>query len=173
MVGPAVAVAADVPVAGGNRRRRGRVRLERLCAAEDRDRQPETGENAVEAPEADPGAIFEHAFSGEIAAGHTQIPAEHLGQPALGDAVPTRVGELGPFLEIDDEIDGDAGVAGPLGMRRLGAVTYEIACHLASDCGFCGCERMTDVSSRAARRVISATGADSISKTAPRMTKLA
>ena len=69
------------------------------------------------------------AIRGEVAAAHPQIPAEHLGQPALGDAVPTRVGELGPFLEIDHEIDGDAGIPGPVGVGRLGTVADEIPCH--------------------------------------------
>ena len=89
----------------------------------------------MQPPEADPGAVFEHALGGEIAAGHPEIGAEHLGQPALGDAVPGRIGEFGAFLEIDHEIDGDAGVSGPLGMGRLGAVADEIAGHLVSVCG--------------------------------------
>ena len=91
----------------------------------------------MQAPKPDPGTIFEHAFGGEVAARHAQISAQHFSKPALRDTVPGGIGKLGALLEIDHEIDGDAGVPGPLGMRRLGAVADEIAGHLASVCGSC------------------------------------
>jgi len=48
------------------------------------------------------------------------------------DAVAGGIGQLRAFLEIDHEVDGDTRAARPLGMRRLGAVTDEVACHFAS-----------------------------------------
>src|ERR1700722_19976341 len=89
----------------------------------------------MQPPEADTGAIFEHALGAEVAACHAQIRAQHFGQSALGNTVPGGIGELRAFLEIDHEIDGDAGIPGPLGVRRLGTVADEITCHLASVCG--------------------------------------
>src|SRR5262249_58676269 len=97
----------------------------------------------------------------------------HLGQPALRDTVSGGVGELRTLFEIDHEIDGDAGVAGPLGVGRLGAVTDEVAGHLASVCAVCDGVRGPAAASRVARRVIRATGADSASRRVPRIRKLA
>ena len=110
-------------IARSDRRGRRRVRFERPGAAENRHRQPEAREDPMEAPKADPGAVFEHALSTEVAPSDPEIAAEHLGQPALGHAVTGRIGELRTFLEIDHEIDGDVGLTRPSGMRRLGAVT--------------------------------------------------
>src|SRR5580692_2438200 len=129
VVDPAIAVAADVPAARGDRRGGGRVRLEGLGAAENRYRHRKAGEDPMQPPEAYTGAIFEHALGAEIATCHAQIRAQHLGQSALGNTVSRRIGELRAFLEIDHEIDGDAGVARPLGVRRLGTVADEIPCH--------------------------------------------
>src|SRR6516164_3379902 len=70
VIDPAIAVAADVPVTRSDRCRGGRVRLERPGAAKDRHRQPKTGEDPVEAPKPDPGAVLEHAFGAEVPAGY-------------------------------------------------------------------------------------------------------
>src|SRR6516165_953933 len=129
MVGPAIAVAADVPVAGGDCCSRWRVGLESAGAAEDRYRQMEAGKNPVQAPKSDAGAVFEHALGSKVAARDPEIGTEHLGESALADAIPGGIGELRAFLEIDHEVDGDAGAAAPSGMRRFGAVSDEIACH--------------------------------------------
>ena len=87
VIGPTIAVAADVPIAGGDRGGGGRVGLERAGAAENCHRQPKAVEDAMEPPEADPRAIFEHALGAEVAARHAQIGADHLGQAAFRDAV--------------------------------------------------------------------------------------
>ena len=91
----------------------------------------------MQAPKADPGPIFKHALGSEIAAGHAQIRAEHLGQSPLGNTIPGGIGKLRAFLEIDYEIHRNAGVPGPLGVGRFGAVADEIAGHFASVCGSC------------------------------------
>src|SRR6516162_11734361 len=135
MVGPAIAMAADVPVAGSDRRCRRWVRLECPSATENRHRQSEAREDPMEAPEADSGAVFEHALGTEVAPPDAEIAAEHLGQPGLGHAVTRRIGKFGTFLEIDYEIDGDTGIAGPSGMGRLGAVADEVARHCWSPGG--------------------------------------
>src|SRR5215469_2018130 len=129
MVDPAIAVAADVPVAGSDSRGGRRVGLEGAGAAEDRYRQSKAGKNPMQTPKADAGAVFEHALGAEIAAGHTEIGAEHFGEAALADAVAGGIGQLRAFLEIDHEVDGDARAARPLGMRRFGTVTDEVADH--------------------------------------------
>src|SRR6516164_8596795 len=89
VVCPTVAVTADVPAGSGNRRCGRRVYFERSGTPKDRYRQLETGEDAMQAPEPDPRAIFEHTLRGEIATLHAEIGAEHLGEPALGDAIPS------------------------------------------------------------------------------------
>src|SRR5215469_3218062 len=129
MVGPAIAVAADVPVAGGDCCSGRRVGLEGAGAAEDRYGHTKAGEDPMQAPKADAGAVFEHALGTKVAARDPQIRAEHLGETALADAVAGGIGELRAFLEVDHEVDGDASAAGPLGMRWLGAVPDEISCH--------------------------------------------
>src|SRR4029077_11951197 len=68
MIDPAIAVAACVPVARSDRRRRRRVCLERPCATKDRHWDPEASEDPMKAPEADPGPIFEHALGTKVAA---------------------------------------------------------------------------------------------------------
>src|SRR5947209_6481004 len=135
MIRPAIAVAADVPIARSYSRSSGRVGLEGLGAAEDRHWHRKTSEEPMQPPETDAGAVFEHAFRSKVAARHAQIRAQHLGQPPLRDAVPGGIRKLRALLEIDDEIDRNAGVSGPLGMRRLGAIADEIAGHLASVVG--------------------------------------
>src|SRR6516225_11758983 len=192
MVGPAIAVAADIPVAGSDCSGRRRVRLEGPSAAKNRHRQPEAREDPMEAPEPDPGAVFEHALGTEVAPADPEVAAEHLGQPALGHSVAGRIGEFRTFLEIDHEIDGDAGVAGPSGMGRLSAVTDEVAGHgsLLQVYGTAayspsGPDRRGRIDQSASlaspfsaaairllRRVISASGTHSSSMNAPKMTKL-
>src|SRR5689334_2278783 len=132
MVDPAIAVAADVPVARSDRRGGGRVGFERLGAAENGHWHAEASKDSIEAPEADARAVLEHAFGGEVAARDAQIRAQHLGQPAFRDAVSRGIGKLRALLEIDHEVDGNAGVPRPLRMRRLGAVADKIAGHIAS-----------------------------------------
>jgi hypothetical protein len=50
--------------------------------------------------------------------------------------VPVRYGKLGPFLEVDDERDGDARAARPSDFRQAAAMAAEIAfgnaCHVGS-----------------------------------------
>ena len=93
----------------------------------------------MKAPEADPGAVFEHALGTEVAPPDAEIAADHLGQPGLGDAISSGIRKFGTLFEIDHEIDSNAGIAGPSGMRRVSAVADEIARHDFSPCGF-GCQ---------------------------------
>jgi hypothetical protein len=125
-------VTADVPAGSGNRRCDRRVYFERSGTPKDRYRQLETGEYAMEAPKTDPRAIFEHTFCRQIAAADPEISAEHLGQPALGDAIPSGIGQFRPFFEINHEIDRNPGVTRPSGVGRLGPITNEVACHFCS-----------------------------------------
>src|SRR5262249_31659411 len=116
-----------------------------------------------------------------------EVDAEHLGQPALAYTVAVGIGKLGAFLEVDHEIDGDAGIPRPLGMGRLGAVTDEVACHDCSpslrddsvqpqeppaDQSAKVGPTFTAAASRAARRITSASGAHNINMIAPKVAKL-
>src|SRR5215207_1748539 len=131
MLDPAIAVAADVPVAGGNRGGGRRIGLERPGAGEQGHRQPVAREDAVQPPPADSRAVFEHALGPEVAA-VAGVGAGALDQPGLGNPVAGRVGQLGALFEIDHEVDRDARVARPARMRRLGPVTDKIAAHFFS-----------------------------------------
>src|SRR5437764_833817 len=93
---------------------------------EERRRYLEPGEDAVKPPPADPRAVFEHAFGGEVAA-VAGIGAGALDQASFRDAVALRMGQLRAFLEIDHEIDRDTRFARPARMWRLGAVADKIA----------------------------------------------
>src|SRR5207244_4245474 len=92
------------------------------------------GEDAIETPPADPRAVFEHAFGGEVAA-IAGIGAGALDQSGFRDAVARGIGQLRSFLEIDHEIDRDARLARPARMRRLRAVADKIADHFVSPGG--------------------------------------
>src|SRR5262249_29950167 len=128
----AIAMAADVPIAGCDRGGRWRIRLEGAGTAEDRHRNLKTGEDPMQSPEPDAGAIFEHAFGGEVAAADPEIAADHLGQPSFRHAVSSGVRELRAFLEIDNEIDGDPSIAGPSGVGRLAAVADKVSRHVTA-----------------------------------------
>src|SRR5206468_11242194 len=70
---PAPAVAADVEARLPDRLGGGGVALEGQRAAEHRHRQAALLEGAHQAPEADAGAVFEHALGGEVAALHADL----------------------------------------------------------------------------------------------------
>ncbi len=131
---PAIAMAADVPVGRGDRRRGGRVRRQRPGAGEQGHRQPESGEDPMEPPPPNARAVFEHAFGGEVAA-IAGIGTGALDEAGLGDAVACRVGELRALLEIDHEVDRDARPTGPARIWRRRAIADEIAGHFASPGG--------------------------------------
>src|ERR1051326_892632 len=90
----------------------------------------------METPPADARAVLEHAFGGEVAA-VAGIGAGALEEPSSRVAVPGRVGQLRPFLEVDDEVDGDARLARPIRVGRLSPVADKITGHvLLSSGGF-------------------------------------
>src|ERR1700681_3739105 len=134
MLDPAIAVAADVPVGLGDRRRGGRVRLQRWGTGKEGHRQLEAGEDPMEPPPADPRAVFEHAFGGEVAA-IAGVGAGALDEAGFRDAVACRVGKLRTLLEIDHEVDREARRPGPVRMWRRRAIADEITGHFASPDG--------------------------------------
>ena len=124
---PAPAVAADVPAGGPDRLRSRQVSLQRQRAAEHGERHPALLEGAVDAPEAHAAAVLEHAFAGEIAALQSDRGSARLGEPRLGVALAILDRRLRAFLEVHDEVDGDARAAGPFRIGRIGAVADQVA----------------------------------------------
>ena len=83
----------------------------------------------MDAPEPGARAVGEHRFDVQVAAPDHGRRADELVQEALGGGIALEDVLLAAFLVVEDEADGDAGAAGPGGMRRLGAVADEVAAH--------------------------------------------
>src|SRR5205814_2248698 len=125
---PAPAERAHVPAGIADGGGDGGVALQRERAAEHRERELALVEETLHAPEPDAAAVLEHALGGEIAALHAVVAAASLGERGLREAVVLRV-VFGAFLVVDDEVHCDAGVAGPLRVRRLAGIADEITHH--------------------------------------------
>ncbi len=84
VVDPAIAVARDVPVRLDHRGDRVGVALERHGDGEDGDGDAASGEEAVEAPEADPASVLVHRLDGQVAMADLRRHEAELGQEGLG-----------------------------------------------------------------------------------------
>src|SRR5438477_3963045 len=76
-------------------------------------------------PAADPRAVFEYGLDQRAAQARQRRRAEIV-EPALRDVVALQNRALAATLEIDVNVDRDARAAGPLRIRRFGAVADEI-----------------------------------------------
>ena len=52
-----------------------------------------------------------------------------LGEAPFGRGVAITDPRFAAFLEVQQEVDGDPGAAGPVGVRRVGAVADDVAVH--------------------------------------------
>ena len=111
------------------------LRSKASAAAVDRHRQVALLEEPHQAPEADPAAVLEQAFAGEVAALDRLAHAVGIGEADVGVVLAVLHRGLGAFLVVHDEVDGEPRAVRPFGVGRVGAVADEIAAHLVGHRG--------------------------------------
>src|SRR5437867_280461 len=126
MLDPSPAMGADLESGLGDGLRDGWVPLERQRAGEHRDRDLTLPEKSKEAPEADPAAVLVHGLHGQIAGAAGRSPARSLGEADLGAVIAVDHGVLRALLVVDDELEREAGAAGPARIGRPGAVADHV-----------------------------------------------
>ena len=127
VVDPAIAVARDLVPSRRHGPARGGVQLESAPHRPGGEVQPTLIEQAQDAPEARPAAVFVHRLGGQVAAAHDRRTARRLGQEHFrgGIAVQDRV--LAPLFVVQNEGDGDPRLARPLRIGRVRAVPDQVA----------------------------------------------
>src|SRR4029077_16840727 len=76
----------------------------------------------------------EQAFGSEVAALDGLAHAVSLAQTGVAVILAVLDRRLGAFLVVHDEVDGEPGAVGPLGIRHVGAIAHEIATRRVRHC---------------------------------------
>ena len=127
VVDPAPAVARHLVAALGHRLAGGGVELQRAADRPRGEMHVAFAEQPQDAPEAGAAAVLELRFDREVAAALDRRAARRLAQKDLGRGVAVQDGVLAALLVVQHEADGDAGLARPLRIGRVGAVAHEVA----------------------------------------------
>src|SRR5258706_12724431 len=114
VVDPAPAVAHHLVAGLDDRPRRLRVPFERHRDGEEADRDPALGEEAHEPPEAGAATVLVDRLHLEIAHAAERLGADHLPQEGLRFGVAVEDRSLAALLVVDDDLQGQARLAGPL-----------------------------------------------------------
>src|SRR5205823_9991878 len=114
---PPPAVAADVEAGLDDRAGDGRVPLEGERAGEDGHAHFALGEQAQQAPEADPAPVLVHGLHGQVADALRRAPARGLGEADPGPVVTAPDGVLGTLLVVDSDLDRAPRPPGPARAR--------------------------------------------------------
>ena len=122
---PAPAVAGDLVPELAERRRRFGMPLQRHADAEHGEREAAPLELAQDAPHADARAVLVDALHGQMTRRKARR-IEHLREELLGAGVAVQYRVLAALFVIEDELQRDAGLVGPAGMRRAAAVAGEV-----------------------------------------------
>ncbi len=133
---PLQAVAGDLPAGGLHRGDLLGRAGERGGDAVDGEGDAGAGEEAVEPPEAGAGAVFVDRFHVPVAHARPGGGADDLGEERLGGGVAVQDRVLAAFLVVEDELDGDAGAARPVGVRRVRTVAQHVPA-VAHDVPWC------------------------------------
>ncbi|MNN27558.1 hypothetical protein D3C81_1410970 [compost metagenome] len=126
VVDPAPAMAGDLVAQFDEGAGQFRMALQRHRYAEDGQRQAALLELAQDAPDAGARAVFIDALHAHVAVGVGR-GADDLGEELLGGGVAVQHAVLAAFFVVEHELQRNARAARPAGVRRLGAVTDEIA----------------------------------------------
>ncbi len=110
-----------------HRARRLGMALERHRDGKDGHRNAALLEEAHEAPEAGPAAVFVDRLHAHMAPPDKGRSADDLGQEGLGSRVAVEDGVLAAFLVIDDDLQGEPSTRRPLRRRRMPTVAHHVA----------------------------------------------
>ena len=127
VVDPAIAVAGDLPVRLHHCGHRLGIAGERHGDTEDRDRYPPLREQPMNAPEADAAAELVHGFDGQRALADTGLDEAELSEQSLRASIAVEHAVLRALLVVDDELHGDARLAGPVRVRAVTPVAHHVA----------------------------------------------
>ena len=103
------------------------VALERHCDPVHGDRHAERREQAVEAPEPGPAAVFVEGLHVHVAPAGERAGAHDVGQERLRRGVAVEDAALRPFLVVDDDLHRNAGIVRPPGIRWIAAVSAHVS----------------------------------------------
>src|SRR5690606_19049361 len=91
-------------------------------------------EQLEQAPDAGTAAVFVERLHAQVALALQGLGGDHLGEEGLGLLVTVKHVALATFLVVEDEGQGDAGIAGPVRMRRVLAVADQVTWVISAHC---------------------------------------
>ena len=104
-----------------------RVALRRHGHGEHGERHVASLEQLEQAPDPGAAAVFVERFHAHVAHALQGLGSHHLGKERLGLLVAMQDAALATFFVIEHEGQGDAGIAGPVRVGRVVAVSDQVA----------------------------------------------
>ncbi|MCY1426311.1 hypothetical protein D9M71_421290 [compost metagenome] len=127
IVDPAIAVAADLVAVGDHLADRFGMTLGGHGHGEDGQRQVVLPEQLEQAPYAGATTVFVERFHAHVAHALQRLGGYHFREERFGFLVAVQDAALTAFLIVEDEGEGDAGVARPVRMGWVVAVSDQVA----------------------------------------------
>ncbi|RMN90754.1 hypothetical protein ALQ49_05903 [Pseudomonas syringae pv. apii] len=134
VVDPAITVAADFVTVGDHCANNVRVTLRRHGDSEDGQGNVELFEQLENAPHAGSTAVLVQRLHAHVALALQWLGRDHFGQKRFGFLVAMQNIALATFLVIQHERQGNARIARPAWMRRVAAVTDQVAWVVSAHC---------------------------------------
>ena len=139
VVDPAVAVAADFVAGLDHGADHVRMALGGHGHGEDGQRDIEFLEQLEDPPGAGTAAIFVQRFHAHVALALQGLSGDHFREEGFGLLVAMKDVALAAFFVIEHEGQGDAGIAWPVRVGRVGAVTDQVARVVSAHCSLPYC----------------------------------
>ena len=126
IIDPPPAMACDFVAALDKRRGDLRIALQRHRDSEDGERQVASIELAQNAPGAGARPVLVDRFHRHVPRG-VRRSADDFREKLLGRGIAVQHRAFAAFLVVENELNGDSRVAGPAGVRNVGAVASQIS----------------------------------------------
>ena len=139
IVDPTITVTADFVTGGDHGTDHVRVALGSHGHREDRQRNIEFLEQLEDPPDTGAAAILVERFHAHVALALQRLRRNHFREKRFGLLVAMQHVALAAFLVVEHEGQGDAGVARPLRVGRVTAVTDQVAWVVSAHCSFPSC----------------------------------
>ncbi len=139
VVDPAVAVAADFMAGLGHGADHVGVALGGHGHGEDGQRHATVLEQFQQAPHAGTAAVLVQRFHAHVAHALQWLGGDHFREESFGLLVTVQDVAFATFLVVEDERQRDASVARPLRVRRVVAVTDQVARVVSAHCSLPSC----------------------------------